>query len=388
MQRGRLHAIFVPDLLSDNFLSMDLYAEDIKQALASITTHDDYSHFSWEMLAITSSIGDGRIKRLWQKLWVMPRLINERVREMKRSGAKVVVHILDHSYGHLIRRNIPTFITCHDLANHRMNIRSKHYTWLSHLFWTYKVHRMRRAAGIFCISDNTRHDVHEILGVDEKFTCLNYYGHDEFFSSSSNGTAFLDTSSGSLIKEAASNGTLIMHCGHNNQRKNIPTLLRAFKLIKDKVPGAILVKVGHKMLEEDPSLIDLTRSLGIEHNLIETGIIDKPTLRWLYHNSDLFIYPSIYEGFGRPLLEAQASGLPIVCADSSCLKEVAGRAAIFCSTLNHDEFATNALKLLSDEELRTSLIAEGKCNIKRFSWRNHVLSFIEKYDDSLSGNSR
>lgn len=373
----KVHAIFIPDLKSDNFLSMDLYAEDIRLALETIKSRGELSDFTWEILEFQSKIGDSKIKRILQKIWLMPKTIGNRVREMSSDNTKVVVHILDHSYGNLSSANYPTFITCHDLANHLMNNTSKSYSRISHLFWKYKVGKMRNCRKIFCISENTRKDVIDILGFNPEDAVLNYYGRDSFYSDPAPGE--IDNETVSNISRAIRGKRVVLHCGHNNHRKNIPTLLKAFKLIKEQNPDSILIKVGTTMKDEDPSLVDLANSLGIHEHIIETGLIQKDTLKWIYRNSDLFIFPSIYEGFGRPILEAQASGLPIICANSSCLSEVAGDGALYCQTMNHEEFAKFATDVLKDNDLRSNLISRGTKNINRFTWQQHVISFIDQY---------
>jgi glycosyltransferase involved in cell wall biosynthesis len=102
-------------------------------------------------------------------------------------------------------------------------------------------------------------------------------------------------------------------------------------------------------------------------------------------------FPSLYEGFGRPTLEAQACGLPCVLADASCMKEVGGEGALYHAGLAHEELAARLMDVLRNQDLRQRLVSHGFENVKRFTWEAHVRKLTAVYEkisqarDAVSG---
>ena len=147
-----------------------------------------------------------------------------------------------------------------------------------------------------------------------------------------------------------------------NKRKNIPELIKAFESISDKYPELKLVLVGG-MGNED------REKLTKHPNIIFTGYIPDDDLPTLYRNALIYVFPSLYEGFGTPIIEAQHSGTPLICSDIPVFKEVAGEGAEFCKT-DHQSIAEKIEFLINNPTRRNELINLENNNVKRFAIEN------------------
>lgn len=161
--------------------------------------------------------------------------------------------------------------------------------------------------------------------------------------------------------------------------KNIPMLLKAFaKLKSDNGTAAQLVLVGHPPKRGVP-LQELVDSMGLGSSVVFTGYLSDRQLSQLLHQALAFVFPSLYEGFGIPVLEAMAAGVPVACSNAASLPEVAGDAALFFDPRSLDEMACQLMRLLSDADLRTSLIRSGRHNVQRFSWSETAKQTLQVY---------
>lgn len=150
-------------------------------------------------------------------------------------------------------------------------------------------------------------------------------------------------------------------------RKNLPFLLRVFEQILQQRSDIRLVLAGRFGwgAEEVKSLIS---DLNLNDDVILTGSVDDKTLSWLYKRADLFVFPSISEGFGLPIVEAMSAGLPVISSNAGALPEAAGDAAILLPPNELDAWVSNIRSLFDDPETRNSMIERGYKQATRFSW--------------------
>ncbi len=175
------------------------------------------------------------------------------------------------------------------------------------------------------------------------------------------------------------NKKIVLHIGSENPRKNIPTLIKAFaKLQKDGNRNIILLRVG----ETRASTHKLISAYHLDESILEFGLRDQSDLCYLYNAADVLVFPSLYEGFGLPLIEAMASGCPVIAADRTSLPEVLGDAGILCDPLNSDELADAMKKLLGDEELRKRCSREGLKRAAMYSWERVVKETVQIFKES------
>jgi alpha-1,3-rhamnosyl/mannosyltransferase len=119
----------------------------------------------------------------------------------------------------------------------------------------------------------------------------------------------------------------------------------------------------------DKSWMETIRHAGLQKRIVFTGYVDDEILACLYSGATAFVYPSLYEGFGLPILEAMACGCPVICSNTASMPEVAGDAAALIDPCNPEELAFAIEALTGDREMRLEQIQKGLCRAAEFSWR-------------------
>lgn len=149
-------------------------------------------------------------------------------------------------------------------------------------------------------------------------------------------------------------------------RKNVDGLIKAFDLIKDKIPHKLIVAGKKGWMYED--VINLVKELNLSERVFFTDQINDDELKFLYKNSKLFIYPSFYEGFGLPPLEAMSYGVPTVVSNRTSIPEVCSDAAEYIEPSDWQDIADKIFRLLNDKERIEFLKSKGYERMKVFSW--------------------
>ena len=152
------------------------------------------------------------------------------------------------------------------------------------------------------------------------------------------------------------------------ENKNFVVAYRAYQLARQKIVGLKFYIVGDVFSGSFKSMDDFISELSADEGVRILGRISDDDLIRYYSNACAFLFPSLYEGFGIPALEAQACGCPVVAANSSSLPEVLGNSALLCNPHNPQEFADGIVKIIQDDSFRHDLVSKGFENIKRFSW--------------------
>ena len=314
------------------------------------------------------------------KYWVGTGGVARAVREAD------LVHICDHSNSVYVPRRPrrPYVVTCHDLLAVRGALgedtdcpaspvgRYLQRTILSGL---------RRAHAVACVSHATLSDAQRLLGADYRGrltlipNALNYpYQRlDEQEARRRVATCGI-----------AGDASYILHVGNDQPRKNRVLVLEAFARICTSWPGQ-LVLAGQPMQEE---MRRRAASLGIAERVIEIVKPSNELLQALYNAAHALVFPSRFEGFGWPIIEAQASGCPVICSDRAPLPEVAGRGAIVCPVDHAAGFGEAILQLAHDPERREDLRRLGAENAARYGLDALVRQFLEIYEQLLQRYSR
>lgn len=173
----------------------------------------------------------------------------------------------------------------------------------------------------------------------------------------------------------------VLYVGTVEPRKNLKILMKAFRIIKTKYNLSLIIAGGLGWLYDD--IISYPEALGIKGDVIFTHYVDEKTLLYLYNYALVFVYPSLYEGFGLPPLEAMACGLPVIISNIPPLTEVAGDAAITFNPKDHEELADVIDKILSSGSLRSEMIQKGIQRAKEYSWEKVAASTIQAYTKVL-----
>jgi glycosyltransferase involved in cell wall biosynthesis len=159
----------------------------------------------------------------------------------------------------------------------------------------------------------------------------------------------------------------VMFLGNLTRRKNIELALRGFAQVAPQFPDLHFLLAGPKMFRETP-IGSLAEELGISDRIVLPGAVGDADLPALYSSARVFLFPSFYEGFGLPVLEAMACGTPVIASTASSLPEVAGDAALLVDPNNLDEMIAALRRLLSDDVLHAHLRAKGLAQAARFTW--------------------
>ncbi len=161
--------------------------------------------------------------------------------------------------------------------------------------------------------------------------------------------------------------------------KNIPLLIRAFALVKDAFPH-FLVLIGHI-----PADVDLATESGIRDRMTITGYVPKEHVLPLLSHADLFVLPSLYEGFGLPVLEAQQAAVAVACSSAGSLPEVGGQGAFYFDPTSVEQMAQAIRHCLADAGVRSELILKGRENLSRFSWEKTARETLSVYQAVFNG---
>lgn len=180
---------------------------------------------------------------------------------------------------------------------------------------------------------------------------------------------------------------IILYTGSMKPHKNVDRLLRAFKHLKERInveDVCVVLSGGEK--ENIIRLKKLALDLGIDGNVIFTDMLSAEELAGLMNLAEVFVFPSLYEGFGLPPLEAMACGTPVITSNRASLPEVVGDAALLINPESEEDIASAMHRLLSDENLRNQLIQKGFERVKMFSWEETAKQTLEVYREVYEMN--
>ncbi|SFI88489.1 Glycosyltransferase Family 4 [Paenibacillus sp. UNC496MF] len=216
---------------------------------------------------------------------------------------------------------------------------------------------------IITISEHTKKDIIEQFNVREEKIKVIYNGYEHIVNEND------------VVEESTSGKPYLLMVGATYAHKNIHTVLQAYAKIKDKTElNAIIVGKSSEYFDE---IKKLSSDLGIENRVQFLGYVSNKELSDLYRNARIFIYPSLYEGFGLPILEAMHYGTPTIAANASVIPEIAADATVYIDPLNTEDIADAILLLNHDSALREKMIRIGKENVKRFTWDNAAADIKE-----------
>ena len=281
-----------------------------------------------------------------------------------------------HIFSAPVSKNCKVITTFHDLSfeNHK-----KFYS-TSKNYWHFSMNpksQAQRSNKIIAVSESTKKDLTKIYKIETEKIKVIYSGIGLEYGIWNMESRILEVKKKYNLPE-----NYILYLGTLEPRKNIIGLIKAFEILnsKFKIQNSKfkLVIAGSKgWLYED--IFKTVRNSPVKDDIIFTGFIEDKDKSVLYNLADLFVYPSFYEGFGFPPLEAMAAGTPVITSNFSSLPEAVGNAAIMVNPYNLDELAKAMKMILTDEKLRDILIKRGLKQTKKFSWQNcaeETLKFV------------
>ncbi len=229
---------------------------------------------------------------------------------------------------------------------------------------------------IIADSNAVKNDLIDILGLEEKKISVTYLGIDEMFAEGSE--KGIDN-----FKEAKGlTRGFILYAGTIEPRKNIINLIKAFALMKNRGLPHKLVLAGKRGWLSEPIFEEIKRS-RFRNDISLTGYIPDEELKLYYSSCDVFVYPSLYEGFGLPPLEAMACGAPVVVSDIPVFRELLHNSAIFVNPESPESIAGGIETIIINTGLKDELKKKGTEVYKKYTWRKTAEETLKVYHDVL-----
>lgn len=179
----------------------------------------------------------------------------------------------------------------------------------------------------------------------------------------------------------------ILYAASSLPHKNHERLFQAFRQVRDRIPGLKLVLTGARDKGEG-TLLHKIQAAGIAQDVLLLGWLPFEDVPSIYRASEAFVFPTLHEGFGLPILEAMACGIPVVCSKIEPLLEVAGDAALFVDPYAPDAIAAGIFSALSGGTMRDMLVQQGLARAKKFTWESTARSTLQFLKSIHSGRSR
>jgi glycosyltransferase involved in cell wall biosynthesis len=263
-----------------------------------------------------------------------------------------------------------TVAVVHDLAVHRYPEQFRYKDWL--LLHTFSAYAAREADQLIAVSQATADDLARYYGREKRVRVVHHgVDHDRFYAP---GEEEARAGWQRLSKRfSALHQPYVLYVGQIQPRKNLVRLIAAFERVKEHLPGLQLVLAGGHGWRQASIHQALARS-PVASDIVSLGVIPDDLLAALYWHAEVFVLPSLYEGFGMPILEAFACGCPVVCADVSSMPEVAGGAAVLVDPLNTESIAGGITEALGT---KTVLRERGIARALEFTWEKTAKETLE-----------
>lgn len=287
---------------------------------------------------------------------------------------------------HIPHYNIPLkykngklIVTIHDLAHLCYPANIFVYLYASFML----KNAARKADKIISVSQFTKKEMISKLNVPEEKIITIYYGLNQLFKPIENERQRIEIAE-YLSNKYGISGDYILSVGIYKPHKNFMTLLNVYdKLIKEEKIPHKLVLAGFSTAQCKP-LIKKIAQLKLSDRVIILGYLDWKELILIYNKADLFISLSLYEGFGLPVLEAMACGVPVVASNTASLPEVVEEAGLLVDPYNIDEIKEKVLQVLFDKNLKSRLIEKGYQQANKFSWEETAKKTLAVYESIIA----
>ena len=275
----------------------------------------------------------------------------------------------------------PYVMTVHDMLEHMARARERNGFWRSlHFQLTRRV--LRRAERIFAVSNFTRNEIEKLFEIPSDKIEVVYNAIDERFLHGHASAAERE-----LIAERYQvTYPFLLYTGRVSPHKNVVRMIEAFSALKTELekdqayPDLKLIIIGDD-LSGNPDLRRTVIRSGVQNDVRFLGFVPIEVLRIFYDQAKIFLFPSLYEGFGLPPLEAMAHGTPVVTSNVSSLPEVVGNAAVLVNPENVFEIMRAIHRVLTDQELRDRMKERGYRQVTKFSWEESVRRIVQTYEE-------
>jgi len=352
------------------------YTKNVIRNLVHLESHHEFCVFGSDeflsrlespraRLLPTSAIVNGGWKRI---LWEQTALPIK-----ARSHYVEMMYYPDHT-GPLIKKTCPVVITIHDLA---FLAEPQTFDMKTRMYKSFAVRRSARSADkIIVVSEATKQECLRWLDVPESKLRVVYNGIDAFFRRIEDHAA-LEAAS----KKFALPKRFILFVGTLEPRKNVARLIQAYAALRKnrRLEHGLVIAGGKGWLYSE--IFATVNKLSLADEIKFLGYVAQDDLVALYNLAEVFVYPSLYEGFGFPPLEAMACGCPVVTSNRSSLPEVGGDAALVVDCRDPDALAEAISRVVSDENFRSHLKEKGLERVKLFNWQKAARQILRVFDE-------
>ncbi len=355
-------ALLVPDLAQERWPSMDRYAAEIGRRIPGL-------HQADEARTLTGP-------RYWARYVRYPRAL--------RRLRPDLVHVADHSYAHCLSAfpGVPSVVTIHDLfplhvmaeggRGARSLLRDTLLRWV--VGW------VRRASLWLAISEFTAQEALRYLDLRADRVRVVPLGVDQRFGTAPPEAAVAQRRRGWIGAEATRRTYVVLHVGNCSPRKNVEAAIGAVGVLRRGGLDARLVQIGGRFGASHRRAMDRA---GVATQVRQEESVAEESLITANHPADALVFPSTYEGFGLPALEAQAAGLPVVTSGAGGLAQAVGEAALIAAP-DPDALAAGLARVLTEAATRTTFVQRGLLHARTMTWDATAAGTRAAYEELLS----
>ena len=332
-------------------------------------SHSDRLHFYYTPISLLPSVPlSSDLSKVWFEQITFPRAC-------RRLGVDVA-HV--PYFGSSLSPTVPTVITIHDLIPLVLPEYRGHA--LVRLYTSLAAASARRANLILADSAASRGDILSRLALPDNRVRVTYLAPAPDF------RPVAEPEIANLRQKYHLPENFVLYLGGYDVRKNVSALLHAYTWVSTALGAEYPLVLGGSLPKKDtpffPDPLRLARELGLEKNIIIPGWIAEEDRPLLYAAAMVFVYPSCYEGFGLPVLEAMACGTPVVTTTAASLPELAGSASFQLDPADSRGLAAAIITLCTDETVRADMIERGLCQVEKFNWENTAQQTLQAYQDA------
>jgi glycosyltransferase involved in cell wall biosynthesis len=261
--------------------------------------------------------------------------------------------------------------TMNDLTTLRFNnpAKNRFVFWFKQRVYAWVNHKVaKKSAAVLTYSQFTKDDIERFTDVPPSKITVTHLAAEPIMAKME-------------AVEALENKPFITYVGRAAPHKNLARLIEAFALLKGRHPDLRLVLAGK--IDGNYRRLEKTAQEQAINNVVFPGFVSEGQLRWLYENCEAYVFPSLSEGFGLPGLEAMAHGAPVVSSNATCLSEIYGEAAHYFDPLDVQSMSDAINEVLTDKQLRESLVEKGRKRVQKYSWRRMAEQTLGVYKKVL-----
>jgi len=352
---------YINGLKTTEIFGRSKYQKEIHERLKNVKLNRiEYTHINIEVRGIDTFV----------RYLLYPQIVKKKV--LKNN----IKHITSQELAYLLKlaKLEKSVVTCYDLI-----------PWIydnnRSLKWRLNMVGLKKADRIITISEFSKNEIIKYLGYREDKIHIIYpaVDHDHYH----------ERRDKEILKRfnISENDRVILYVGSEQPRKNLPSLVKAFSKLKKMLPNVKLLKIGNPQKRgARGELLKLIDTLNLQNDIVFAGYVPERDMPKFYNAADLFVFPSFYEGFGLPPLEAMACGTPVITSNTSSLPEVVGDAGIMVDPSDIDGLAKSMYETLSNDGLREYMIKKGLDRAKMFSWEEAAEGTLEVYEELLEQN--